>query len=474
MSFRPSIISRVRRPLGFALAAGLGAYSLDRYFYDSTLQRNVRTLACGAIVTADYKWNFVPGNAKNLEALHERVAERILNVCRDNGGLYVKFGQQIAAIPVLPPAYHRRFRVLVWQADYVQDHIRLETDFMNEARNAETAAKHISEAPRSLAARVHVPDVYWAFTSTRVMTAEWIEGVRMTSPERLADNGWSKKEVMRTIVDVFADQIFRTGFIHSDPHQGNIIVRSHPKDPKKPQVVLLDHGLYVTATPTFKHDYAVFWKSLFSGDMTTLNRIAQSWGIADVQMFASATLQKPWAPQRPPHVDPTGSSAIDELFEKQVRMKQSVKTFLESSGRFPKELIFVGRNMNLVRANNKALGSPVNRVNIMANYAVQTLGDDWSLWGNVDSSRELAVSTMPLSKAQQITATVQARINYWTFRATLFVTAIFFHMARAAQKIRYLVNGVAGPGFEDLVDSGMKKTMEEQFGVVIDDAAFSG
>lgn len=44
---------------------------------------------------------------------------------------------------------------------------------------------------------------------------------------------------------------------------------------------------------------------------------------------------------------------------------------LSDANKFPDELLFIGRNMNLVRSLNKSMGSSVNRINVMANYAVK-------------------------------------------------------------------------------------------------------
>jgi aarF domain-containing kinase len=54
-------------------------------------------------------------------------------------------------------------------------------------------------------------------------------------------HGFSKKNVMHDLVRAFAEQIFISGFIHCDPHPGNIFVRPNPK--KKHQLVILDFGL---------------------------------------------------------------------------------------------------------------------------------------------------------------------------------------------------------------------------------------
>ncbi len=46
--------------------------------------------------------------------------------------------------------------------------------------------------------------------------------------------------------EAFVHDIFVHGFVHCDAHPGNIMVRPNPKDPKNPQIVLLDHGFYET------------------------------------------------------------------------------------------------------------------------------------------------------------------------------------------------------------------------------------
>ena len=68
----------------------------------------------------------------------------------------------------------------------------METDFENEADNAERMAKLISSEPR-LRDRVYIPKVYRELSSKRVMTAEWIEGVRLWDKDALTRpwrGGW--------------------------------------------------------------------------------------------------------------------------------------------------------------------------------------------------------------------------------------------------------------------------------------------
>merc|ERR1719464_1575483 len=55
----------------------------------------------------------------------------------------------------------------------------------------------------------------------------------------------------------------------------------------------------------------------------------------------------------------------------QLMAKKREQKILQHTRTIPRHLIFVGRNMNIVRANNKDLGSAVNRVGILAEYAAK-------------------------------------------------------------------------------------------------------
>ena len=60
-----------------------------------------------------------------------------------------------------------------------------------------------------------------------------------------------------------------------------------------------------------------------------------------------------------------------EIYEMQLKFKDELRKMLGDTNKFPDDLIFIGRNMNLVRSINKHCGSAVNRINIMAKYSVK-------------------------------------------------------------------------------------------------------
>lgn len=104
-----------RRLLIFSALFG-SAYLLDQQIYASGIARSLQTFGMGLLVAADYKLNFRPeplpliGSDGGIPELHRRSAERLSDLLRHNGGLYLKIGQAIAMqSAVLPPEFQRMF-----------------------------------------------------------------------------------------------------------------------------------------------------------------------------------------------------------------------------------------------------------------------------------------------------------------------------------------------------------------------------
>eukprot|EP00475_Leptophrys_vorax_P013889 TRINITY_DN20236_c0_g1_i1.p1 TRINITY_DN20236_c0_g1~~TRINITY_DN20236_c0_g1_i1.p1 ORF type:complete len:354 (-),score=86.56 TRINITY_DN20236_c0_g1_i1:132-1073(-) len=311
----------------------------------------------------------------------------------------------------------------------------MEIDFLNEGRNAEQAMGHIKKVP-NLMKYCYVPKVHWEFSTKRVLTCEWIEGVKFGKKEVMQGAGFGVRSVMQKVVEVFSDQIFRAGFIHCDPHPGNMLIRKHPEKKAEFQLVLLDHGLYTKSTETFRVQYARFWTSLFTMDLEGVENIARSWGIKDTQMFASATLQKPWKPGN--NLQEQRSYSMQDVYEMQTAAKERVRDFLSDTKLIPQELVFIGRNLNIIRANNKALGSPVNRVAIMASYAAENSGSRYEVW--------------------------RFRMTYWVLSFSFFVSKVFESLSKLI--------GKQSKNFEELMDDAIANSMYQQYGIKVDINAF--
>ena len=66
--------------------------------------------------------------------------------------------------------------------------------------------------------------------------------------------------------------IFKYGFVHSDPHPGNIMVRRAPGGGV--QVVLLDHGIYQRLTREEREMFCELWTSLVTLDNRRVKELA--------------------------------------------------------------------------------------------------------------------------------------------------------------------------------------------------------
>ncbi|KAF9582139.1 hypothetical protein BGW38_000591 [Lunasporangiospora selenospora] len=383
------------------------------------------------------------------------------------------------AYRVLIKAYEWIFDLpLSFAVDYTIKHLREETDFVNEARNSELCNEFLQSDPK-IKQQVYVPKVFHDISTKQIMVAEWVDGCRSNDKESIQAMGLSIKKVMESVVDVFAHQIFISGFVHCDPHPGNILVRRHPQDPRKHQLILLDHGLYMRESEQFRKQYCLFWKSLFLLDQETIASICKLWGVGDSQMLANATLLKPFNMERSPSITPSTNTSVLDAYEIQMKLKDSLKDFLINSELLPKELIFIGRNMTIVRANNKVLGSPVNRINRMARWAVVGLGRDRDISFMDRLSRKASdpqdgtvAKRTPLSIWRAISNVLAEAFNSWLFELALLVMSLAYNVAQAKGFLEKTILGRETGGFEAVMDEALKKRLETEFGIKVEGDLF--
>jgi predicted unusual protein kinase regulating ubiquinone biosynthesis (AarF/ABC1/UbiB family) len=96
-----------------------------------------------------------------------------------------------------------------------------EMDYCNEAANAERFAELHAHNPR-----IAVPRIYHQATSRRVLTMEWIEGVKLTNLEAVRGIGVDPDDMVTVGVNCSLQQLLEHGFFHADPHPGNLLALS--------------------------------------------------------------------------------------------------------------------------------------------------------------------------------------------------------------------------------------------------------
>jgi len=93
-----------------------------------------------------------------------------------------------------------------------------EMDYLNEASNAEKFRDLHSHN-----ARIAVPTIYRDATSRRVLTMEWIDGVKLTNLEAVKELGIDPNDMVEVGVSCSLQQLLEHGFFHADPHPGNLL-----------------------------------------------------------------------------------------------------------------------------------------------------------------------------------------------------------------------------------------------------------
>ena len=93
-----------------------------------------------------------------------------------------------------------------------------EMDYLNEASNAERFSELHRHNPR-----IAVPLIFKEATSRRVLTMEWIDGVKLTNLEAVRKLGIDPDDMVEVGVSCSLQQLLEHGFFHADPHPGNLL-----------------------------------------------------------------------------------------------------------------------------------------------------------------------------------------------------------------------------------------------------------
>ncbi|BAZ06689.1 ABC1 kinase family protein [Calothrix sp. NIES-3974] len=94
-----------------------------------------------------------------------------------------------------------------------------EIDYLNEGRNADAFRRNFRGYNW-----VKVPRVYWRYASSRVLTLEYMPGIKISQYEALEAAGIDRKTIARQSAQAYLLQLLDNGFFHADPHPGNIAV----------------------------------------------------------------------------------------------------------------------------------------------------------------------------------------------------------------------------------------------------------
>jgi ubiquinone biosynthesis protein len=94
-----------------------------------------------------------------------------------------------------------------------------ELDMFIEAGNMSRFAQNFRKIDE-----IHVPEVFWDYTSRSVLVMEYVSGVKMDQVDAIRDMGIDPEDIALIGLRSFSRQLMQFGFFHADPHPGNTIV----------------------------------------------------------------------------------------------------------------------------------------------------------------------------------------------------------------------------------------------------------
>ncbi|MEJ5310215.1 MAG: AarF/ABC1/UbiB kinase family protein [Anaerolineae bacterium] len=112
----------------------------------------------------------------------------------------------------------RVYRLVEIVEDF-SDTLHNELNYQSEGRNADRLRENFAHEDC-----LHIPWVYWEYTTRRILVMEYIEGIKITNIAALDEAGYDRAKIATNAARMIIKEILEDGFFHADPHPGNLIV----------------------------------------------------------------------------------------------------------------------------------------------------------------------------------------------------------------------------------------------------------
>ena len=113
----------------------------------------------------------------------------------------------------------------MWLANEMKINMPLELDFTQEARNVEKVTRIFRDFDW-----LKVPEIFWEHTTSRVLVMEYCTGCHINDVENLRRQNVDVYDVSNKIGQMYSKMIFDDGYVHCDPHPGNVLVNRSELD----------------------------------------------------------------------------------------------------------------------------------------------------------------------------------------------------------------------------------------------------
>ncbi len=140
-------------------------------------------------------------------------------------------------------------RTMEWTKQYELDEIYQEffsvlyreIDYIQEGKNADRFRENFRNYPR-----IRAPKIYWDYTTKRVLTMEYLPGIKINDRQSLEACGIDPKELNKLGISSYLKQLLQDGFFQADPHPGNLAVS------QQGDLIFYDFGMMSEVKPLAK------------------------------------------------------------------------------------------------------------------------------------------------------------------------------------------------------------------------------
>uniref|UniRef100_A0A7S0E1Z2 ABC1 atypical kinase-like domain-containing protein n=1 Tax=Hanusia phi TaxID=3032 RepID=A0A7S0E1Z2_9CRYP len=261
-----------------------------------------------------------------------------------------------------------------WILPVFRSNLDTELDFRSECANLKRCAHNFRND-----VDIRVPELVEHLCSKRVLTMEFIDGVKIDDRKALVEQGIDPTKVAQSVTKLFGEMIFLHGFVHCDPHPGNMLVQkvTGGRSGRNYNLVVLDHGLYRDISSDSRKIYCSLWEAMVLQDKKKLDEVSREMGVGKYAKLFPLIFTMRSIDSKVRLGDRMSSEERTRVrselgipgFTKDDFDLVEIMTFIE---KIPRDLLFIIRTQNLVRALCSDLGLlPRERFRIYARLAAE-------------------------------------------------------------------------------------------------------
>jgi ubiquinone biosynthesis protein len=166
-------------------------------------------------------------------------------------------------------------------ADEFSSALRAELDYRREGRSADRFRHNFAGE-----SKLYVPQVYWDFSTRRVLVLERISGIKINDLEALEAAGYDRHRIATTAAQFIIKQVLEDGFFHADPHPGNLVIMPGEV------IGLMDFGTAGYLTAEDRARLVPLYAAIIQIDAVRVVDQLERMGIADPRLADRAALQR--------------------------------------------------------------------------------------------------------------------------------------------------------------------------------------